>query len=117
MFKLRRRIMNATQRAAFDRMLRGDPRFFEMERLKSNLHSYMEGLSRTEVGRRRIELIEKVLEAIQQGKVRSKQQIDLLLQNELGVEIKFDKLFPADAGRSVEGYLSEFYHARRGPLR
>ena len=112
-----KRFMNVAARAAFERMMRHNPRAFEMNRLRISLREHMERLAKTGTGRQQIELIEEVLKAMQEGHVRSREDIDRLLKEELGVNVKFNQLFPADAGRSVNGYLSEFNHPRRGPLR
>ena len=112
-----KRFVSVAARAAFERMMRHSPRAFEMNRLRISLREHMERLARTETGRQHIKIIEEVLKAIQEGQVHSREEIDRMLKEELGVNVKFGQLFPADAGRSVNGYLSEFNHPRRGSLR
>ena len=122
---LGKRFMNAAARAAFERMMRHNPRLAEMWELRRELEQYRRNILRTDAGKLYNNVIEMVLKGMEEGQLRSKRDIEMMLKQVSEdleskghtVNLKFERLFPEHLGRSIEGHLTEFYHARRGPLR
>ena len=120
-----KRFVSVAARAAFERMMRHNPAFSELQELRFSLRPHRKMIERSEAGRLHNHVIEMVLKAMEEGEVRSRADVDSMLKQiseDLegkghNVNLKFDTVFPGHYGRSVESYFTVTHGPRRGPLR